>query len=235
MVADIILDFNQLNTYSALEDEEDISYKYWMFSMFSLVANPLFLFIAFFFALVNNPLDCLPVFVESCLAVIFLPLTAISFYYIVFPISSVTVASISLWKAEELSKLGEGEVCGKRFRVEDETSGVKDDNSYCSTFCNIFYTSPIIFKRDCDGVDLVMKLNLVQLKMLESFGEAIPQLIIAAVFCANHWQWVKANDQLFGIPLPGISIATIIFSSGSIAFGMFSEGKLLCGRNNSEE
>ena len=159
--------------------------------------------------------------------------------------------------------MGEWEVCGKRLRVEDESRSFEDEkqklddifknryyignsirtmNSGCygsCTCCNWHYwffgISPVAFKKNCDRVDLVIKLNLVKLRMIECFGEAIPQLLIAIVFCARHYEWVKVHDQLFGFAVPGMTIVTIIFSFGSIAYGIYSEGiPLFCGSKQSE-
>ena len=52
-------------------------------------------------------------------------------------------------------------------------------------------------------------------KLLEQFGEAIPQFVIAVTFYANNAHWLPKSDFHFGI-------FTMVMSAGSIVMGVGS-------------
>ena len=77
------------------------------------------------------------------------------------------------------------------------------------------------YEEEIDEGKFLVYLELM--KMIEQFGEAIPQLIIASIFFARHQDWIYENDmELFSIiPLPvPMTLISIISSTGSIIVGI---------------
>ena len=68
---------------------------------------------------------------------------------------------------------------------------------------------------------------LPSLKLLECFGEAIPQLILGVVYVSNNYPYLKEHDDYFGIGVP-VSVISCVFSFGSVVIGVFTGCKSLC-------
>ena len=63
--------------------------------------------------------------------------------------------------------------------------------------------------------------NLPWLKLLECFGEAIPQLILGVVYISNNYPYLKEHDDYFGIGVP-VSVISCVFSFVSVVIGVFT-------------
>ena len=68
------------------------------------------------------------------------------------------------------------------------------------------------YKKD---VDAIMHADMPGYKLIEQFGEAIPQFVIAVTFYANNAHWLPSGDLQFGI-------FTMVMSAGSILIGVGS-------------
>ena len=72
--------------------------------------------------------------------------------------------------------------------------------------------------------DLILGINpkwLPNVKLIEIFGEALPQFILTAVFASNNLAFLLEFDSYYNIPIPG-TIVSLIFSLGSIFIGFKS-------------
>ena len=62
--------------------------------------------------------------------------------------------------------------------------------------------------------------RLPWLKLFEHLGEALPQIILALVFCSNNFPFLSVHDTSF-VPIP-TTIISIFFSCGSLCMGLYT-------------
>ena len=75
-------------------------------------------------------------------------------------------------------------------------------------------TDEIISNFDFDASELTA------LKAFEFLGEALPQLILAIVFTSNNFPFLSETQTYFGANEFTISLVSMIFSAGSLCFGL---------------
>ena len=78
-----------------------------------------------------------------------------------------------------------------------------------------------------EGNDMDDENVLGGFKLVEHFGEAIPQFVLTMTFLINSYDFVYAHDcNIFPIPTTTISL---ILSVGSIVMELFKSLKSCCG------
>lgn len=73
--------------------------------------------------------------------------------------------------------------------------------------------------------DIIPSIPMAQLPALKAFeflGEALPQLILAIIFTSNNLPYLSENQTYFGISECSISLVSMIFSAGSLCFGLYT-------------
>ena len=64
--------------------------------------------------------------------------------------------------------------------------------------------------------------NLPQLNTFEFLGEALPRLILVIIFTSNNYPFLSETKRFFGINELTISLVSMIFSAGSLFFGIYT-------------
>ena len=63
---------------------------------------------------------------------------------------------------------------------------------------------------------------LTAFKSFEILGEAFPQLVLAVVFTSNNFPFLAESVTYFGVNEFTISLVSMIFSAGSLCFGLYT-------------
>lgn len=74
--------------------------------------------------------------------------------------------------------------------------------------------------------DFYMK-DLPGSRAIEFLGEALPQLTLAIIFTANNYPFLSETQSYFGVTELTISLVSMLFSTGSLCFGLYNDSPRL--------